>query len=67
MLTTQKQLKANNSTKDILEEVVLKLAQLDTDERNPIKLYLKTRAVEAVTLWLRSERKTVRYTRLAPI
>ena len=55
-------------TKDILQDVVLILAQLDIEERNPRKLYLKAKAVEAVTSWLRAERNAeVAYTRLAPI
>ena len=55
-------------TKDILQDVVLILAQLDIEERNPRKLYLKAKAVEAVTSWLRAERNVeVAYTRLAPV
>jgi hypothetical protein len=57
----------NRPTKDKLQDVVLTLAQLDTGERDPRKLYLKAKAVEAVTQWLRCERGAeIQYTRLAP-
>lgn len=67
MGTAKKQTKSL-ATKDILQDVVLIIAQLDIEERNPRKLYLKAKAVEAVTSWLRAERNIeVMYTRLAPI
>ena len=67
-MSNPKHTEASRETKDILQDVVLRLAQLETGERNPRKLFLKAKAVEAVTQWLRCERNTeVAYSRLAPV